>query len=137
MNTASLEYNGDLRTSITHLKSGQVIITDAPVDNNGKGAAFSPTDLLASSLASCMLTIIGIEAGKLEIEINSMQAQVVKHMNAVPRKVKRIEIAIQIKANALSDENKEKLKYFALNCPVARSLSSQLEQQVSFHFLED
>lgn len=133
--TSSIKYNGDLRTSMTHTKSGQVVITDAPVDNNGKGAAFSPTDLLASSLASCMLTIIGIEAGKIKIEVISMEAQVVKHMNSIPRKVRCIELNIQIGIETISSEQKESLTNSALNCPVAQSLSSEIEQRVNLEFV--
>lgn len=129
----SIEYSNPLRTRSTHIKSGDSIITDAPIDNHGKGEAFSPTDLLASSLISCMMTIIGIAAGRDGIEITSMSANVSKEMNSNPRRVAKVSALIDIALKGATEDNAERLKRIALACPVGRSLSSDLVQDISFN----
>jgi putative redox protein len=131
---STVTYNGELRTSGEHVKSGQSIITDAPTDNNGKGEAFSPTDLLSTSLASCMLTIMGIRASSMNIAIDGAAAEVEKFMASNPRRVAKIVIRIQMPSSDYSDSDKKVLEHAARTCPVALSLSSEIEQEVSFHW---
>ena len=127
-------YLGDLRTHSTHLKSSDTIITDAPTDNNGKGEAFSPTDLVASALCSCMTTVMGICAEKNNFELPGSRAYVTKIMESQPRRISKIIIEINFDNNNLSDQQKEKLVAVAKGCPVAQSLSSDLTQEVKFNF---
>lgn len=128
---SKIEYNGDLRTSATHLKSGQTIITDAPTDNNGKGEAFSPTDLLATALGACMLTVMGIKAKSLGFDLEGASAEVVKIMESNPRRVGEVGLKISLKQNC-DDNTKTVLEKVGLNCPVAQSLSVDLLQNVEF-----
>ena len=127
-------YLGELRTHSTHLKSSDSIITDAPVDNNGKGNAFSPTDLVASALCSCMTTVMGICAEKNNFELPRSKAYVTKIMESHPRRISKIIIEINFDNNNLSDQQTEKLVAVAKGCPVAQSLSSDLIQEVKFNF---
>ena len=127
-------YLGGLRTHSTHLKSSDTIITDAPVDNNGKGNAFSPTDLVASALCSCMTTVMGICAEKNNFELPGSIAYVTKIMESHPRRISKIIIEINFDNNNLSDQQTEKLVAVAKGCPVAQSLSSDLIQEVKFNF---
>ena len=127
-------YLGELRTHSTHLKSSDTIITDAPVDNNGKGNAFSPTDLVASALCSCMTTVMGICAEKNNFELPGSTAYVTKIMKSPPRRISKIIIEINFDKNNLSDQQTEKLVAVAKGCPVAQSLSSDLIQEVKFNF---
>ena len=128
------KYVGELRTESTHLKSSNVIITDAPTDNNGKGNAFSPTDLVASALCSCMTTVMGICAEKNNFELPGSIAYVTKIMESHPRRISKIIIEINFDNNNLSDQQTEKLVAVAKGCPVAQSLSSDLIQEVKFNF---
>ena len=128
------KYVGELRTESTHLKSSNVIITDAPTDNNGKGNAFSPTDLVASALCSCMTTVMGICAEKNNFELPGSIAYVTKIMESHPRRISKIIIQINFDNNNLSDQQTEKLVAVAKGCPVAQSLSSDLMQEVKFNF---
>ena len=132
--TIESKYLGDLRTHSIHLKSGNELITDAPVDNNGKGEAFSPTDLLAASLATCMLTIMGIAAKKHGLAIEDTKCQVTKIMAANPRKIAEIVLQFDFPANQFSEEQKQILKDAAFSCPVALSLNADLKKTVSFNF---
>ena len=128
------KYVGELRTESTHLKSSNVIITDAPTDNNGKGNAFSPTDLVASALCSCMTTVMGICANKNQFDLPNSTAHVTKVMSSQPRRISKIIIKINFDKNNLSEQNVEKLIAVAKGCPVAQSLSSDLIQEVRFNF---
>ena len=128
------KYVGELRTESTHLKSSNVIITDAPKDNNGKGNAFSPTDLVASALCSCMTTVMGICANKNQFDLPNSTAHVTKVMSSHPRRISKIIIEINFEKNNLSEQNIEKLIAVAKGCPVAQSLSSDLAQEVRFNF---
>jgi len=128
------KYVGELRTQSTHLKSSNVIITDAPTDNNGKGNAFSPTDLVASALCSCMTTVMGICANKNQFDLPNSTAHVTKVMSSHPRRISKIIIEIIFEKNNLSEQNVEKLIAVAKGCPVAQSLSSDLIQEVRFNF---
>ena len=128
------KYVGELRTESTHLKSSNVIITDAPKDNNGKGNAFSPTDLVASALCSCMTTVMGICANKNQFDLPNSTAHITKVMSSHPRRISKIIVEINFDKNNLSEQNIEKLKAVAEGCPVAQSLSSDLIQEVRFNF---
>ena len=128
------KYVGELRTESTHLKSSNVIITDAPKDNNGKGNAFSPTDLVASALCSCMTTVMGICANKNQFDLPNSTAHITKVMSSHPRRISKIIVEINFDNNNLSEQNIEKLIAVAEGCPVAQSLSSDLIQEVRFNF---
>lgn len=131
MTTSKVTYQGDLRTTATHLQSNNEIITDAPTDNQGKGEAFSPTDLLATSLASCMLTIIGIKAADMGIDITGTTAEVTKIMAANPRRVSEVHIIVTF--NQTLDDKTLKIFYnTALTCPVANSLHPDITQNIVF-----
>ena len=134
VNTSEVTYLGGLRTRAIHLKSGNEILTDAPVDNQGKGEAFSPTDLLATSLLSCMLTIIGIQAQNRNLMIGNVSGTVRKIMAENPRRVARIEISILFENHHLELEHQRQLEHAALNCPVAKSLDPKIEQVVKLNF---
>ena len=132
MITSKVTYQGDLRTSAIHLQSNNQIITDAPTDNHGKGEAFSPTDLLATSLASCMLTIIGIKARDINVDLAGTTAEVTKVMTADPRRVSEIHVAISFKQQL--NEKTQKIFYnTALSCPVAKSIHPDITQKVTIH----
>ena len=127
-------YVGDLRTSSKHIKSGQEIITDAPVDNNGKGEAFAPTDLVSSALCSCMTTVMGICAEKGGFKMPNSIAKIQKIMNSDPRKIKEIHIELNFEENSLTDIQKNKLESVGRNCPVANSLHPEIKQNIIFNF---
>lgn len=134
MATISALYTGSLRTQSVHVKSGNTIITDAPTDNNGKGEAFSPTDLVCSALSSCMITIMGILANREGIELTGLTSEVTKIMADNPRKIKEIQIVFSHPSLNATDVQREKLRRAALTCPVALSLSDSVVQTVSFNF---
>ena len=131
MNSFEITYTGDLRTTAKHIDSGSIIDTDAPKDNNGLGEMFSPTDLLCVSLASCMLTIMGISMQKHQIDINGTSAKVRKTMKTNPRMVDKIDVDIYFPEN-YSDRIKKILEKSALSCPVHRSLSSEIQKNIKF-----
>jgi uncharacterized OsmC-like protein len=123
-------YKGNLRTEATHLKSGNVIYTDAPTDNHGKGEAFSPTDLASTSLASCILTIMGIAANSHDINIEGTQADVEKIMTSDPRRIGKINITIKMPDHEYSSKEKKILEAAAHHCPVALSLHDKTEENI-------
>jgi putative redox protein len=127
-------YTGGLRTEVTHLKSGNKIITDAPTDNNGRGEAFSPTDLTCASLNSCMMTLMGILAEREQINLTGLKSDIVKVMAANPRKIAEVQITFTHENLVATDIQKEKLKRAALTCPVALSLNDELKQNIIFNF---
>jgi uncharacterized OsmC-like protein len=133
--TSTVEYLGDLRTRATHLKSGQSFITDAPTDNEGKGEAFSPTDLVAKALASCMITTIAIQTRLMGFDLINSKLTVKKHMEGNPRRISKIEIAVLIPKGNLTEDNKAKIIEIGLNCPVNKSLHPDLIQDINFHFI--
>lgn len=126
--TSKVTYKGNLRTEATHIRSGNVIVTDAPVDNQGKGEAFSPTDLAATSLASCILTIMGIAADRRSINMEGATAEVIKTMTSGPRRISQIDIKIKMPANDYSDSDKKLLEKTAHHCPVGLSLHSKTKE---------
>ncbi len=132
---STVEYLGDLRTEMVHLESGERMLTDAPKDNEGKGEAFSPTDLVAASLASCMITVMGIKARQHDIDIDGTKAEVVKEMGTNPRRISAIRINIHFPKNYKAKE-KILLERSAHTCPVGKSLSDDLEEDVKFIYPE-
>lgn len=134
METIRTIYRGNLRTEALHVKSGQKIITDAPLDNQGKGEAFSPTDLLSASLGSCMLTLMGIAARTHQIDIEGATMKITKVMASNPRRVAEVIIEFTIAGKSFSEKEKKILEKAALTCPVALSLHPDLKQTVHFSY---
>jgi putative redox protein len=129
--TSTVEYLGDLRTTAIHLTSEKNILSDAPVDNQGKGEAFSPTDLVATALGSCLLTIMGIKARDMKVEIKGTTALVSKVMGSTPRRISEINITVTM-ANSFDQKTQKILEKAALSCPVANSLHTDLKQNIDF-----
>ena len=135
MQTSAIVYNGDLRTTMTHLQSGTVVETDAPVDNNGKGERFSPTDIVATALGSCMLTIMGITAGKNGWNIEGTKVGIEKIMGTEPRRITEVGVIVDFPAgHGLGEKERTILERAALTCPVAKSLHPDLLQNVKFNW---
>ena len=132
--TSSVDYGGALRTTAVHLRSGNTIITDAPTDNNGKGEAFSPTDLVATALASCMLTIMGIRAGKMNLNIDGARAEIEKVMASNPRRIAEVVINVFMPEGNFSDKDQLILEKAAETCPVALTLHPETKQTIIFHW---
>lgn len=132
MTKINVSYLGSLRTKSIHLQSGNELITDAPLDNNGKGEAFSPTDLVASAYANCMLTIIGIYCNQRNIEFKNCTAEVEKHMTDSPRRIGQLDIKIYFEENNWDNKQRKKIESAALNCPVAKSVSSDMKVNINF-----
>jgi putative redox protein len=127
-----VEYEGDLHCRSVHGPSGRDLATDAPVDNQGRGESFSPTDLVATALGTCMLTTMGILARTLNIDISGSTATVEKEMTAAPpRRIQRLRVKIQV-PQTHSSENREKLERAARTCPVQRSVHPDIETPVDF-----
>ena len=133
MSTSVVYYSGELRTESTHLQSGEIYITDAPTDNEGKGEAFSPTDLIATGLANCMLTIMGIVARRKSLNIEGTKAEVTNIMGKDPRRIGEIRIDFFF-SRSYDEDSKKLLQHAALNCPVAKSLADNLPQTINFHY---
>ena len=133
MTTSIIRYLGELRTSSMHLQSGTEILTDAPTDNHGKGEAFSPTDMIANSLGTCMISIMAIKSKDLDLELKGSTAEVTKIMQAEPRKIARIEVILNM-AVATSDKNKTILERSAMTCPVFLSLHPDIEKVITFNW---
>jgi uncharacterized OsmC-like protein len=134
MDTSILTYRGDLQCELEHVRSGQMVATDAPVDNQGKGSAFSPTDLLATSLAACMMTTMGIVAREKGIPLTGLKARVIKHMASDPRRVARVQIHMELDGGGLDDRQRAIMENTARTCPVARSLATELVQDLHIMF---
>lgn len=132
--TSTVVYEGDLRTTCTHLRSASSIETDAPVDNNGKGERFSPTDLLATSLATCMITVMGIKAKAMGFDLNGMKVDVEKIMKAEPRRVGGINLTFHIpeSLSGVDDKTKQILQHTANTCPVQHSIHPDIEVRVDW-----
>lgn len=128
----NVEYLGQLRCKAVHRPSGQVLLTDAPTDNKGRGEYFSPTDLVATGLASCMLTIMGIAAQKYNIDLSGAMAKVIKQMTALPpRRIESLTVTITV-PSPLNDEQKKILEQAAMNCPVHVTLGNNVNIPVQF-----
>lgn len=133
MSTAEITYLGELRTRATHIRSGQQIITDAPIDNHGKGEAFSPTDLVSAAFVSCMITVMGIAANNHQIDISGLRATVTKHMASDPRRISKLEVVLFFD-KTYTEKERLILERTARTCPVALSLHPDLVQDFSFHY---
>ena len=133
MTTSIVRYLGELRTSSMHLQSGTEILTDAPTDNHGKGEAFSPTDIVANSLGTCMISIMAIKSKDLDLELKGSTAEVTKIMQAEPRRIARIEVVLNM-AVATSEKNKTILERSAMTCPVFLSLHPDIEKVIAFNW---
>jgi putative redox protein len=131
--TSKVTYLGDLRTQCVHLQSGATIITDAPTDNHGKGEAFSPTDLVATSLGTCMLTIMAIKSNDLGIDLKDSTVEVTKIMQAEPRRISKIIIVMNM-AIAVDEKTKIILERTAMNCPVLLSLHTDIDKEITINW---
>lgn len=128
-----ITYIGELRTTCIHLQSGTEILTDAPTDNHGKGEAFSPTDLVATALGSCMVFIMAIKSKDLELSLNDSTVEITKIMQAEPRKIAKIIVVLNISI-VTSEKNKTILERTAMNCPVLLSLHPDIDKEVTFNW---
>ena len=131
MPTSKIVYKGELRTSCIHIQSGTEILTDAPTDNHGKGEAFSPTDLVATALGSCMVSIMAIKSKDLKLDLENSTVEITKIMQAEPRKIARIEVVLNMSVYT-SEKNKSILERAANHCPVLLSLHPDIEKEVVF-----
>lgn len=131
--TSKVTYLGDLRTSSVHLQSGSEIISDAPLDNNGKGEAFSPTDTVANALATCMFTIMGIKARDMGVSMQGSVAEVTKTMAADPRRISKIKVVFNLNSDA-DEKARVILERAAMHCPVHYSLHPDIERDITFNW---
>jgi uncharacterized OsmC-like protein len=129
-------YEGNLRCKAEHIQSGTTLLTDAPVDNQGKGESFSPTDLLAIALGTCMATVMGIEANNLKINLSDTQLHINKVMGILPRRVVEIKVEITIPDENFTESQKNKLIEIGINCPVAKSIHPDIYQNIKFNFVK-
>jgi len=132
--TAEVNYVSDLRTTCLHIASGNQIFTDAPTDNHGNGEAFSPTDLVATSLAACMLTVMGIKAQQSSINLDGTRAEVTKVMYSEPRRIGEIHIRLFFPKNGYTDKEKSILEHTGMTCPVFHSLHSEMVKHIEFEW---
>ncbi|GHC63191.1 OsmC family protein [Ulvibacter litoralis] len=133
MSTSKVTYLGDLRTNCEHLASGNSYVTDAPVDNNGQGAAFSPTDTVATGLANCMLTMMGIKARDMKVSLDGSTALVTKTMAANPRRISKIDVIMEL-PSGFDAKTKQILENTANTCPVHHSLHPDIEKNIVFNW---
>jgi uncharacterized OsmC-like protein len=132
MSKMHIDYLGQLRNKATHY-SGAELVTDAPVDNHGKGESFSPTDLLCASLGTCMITIMGIRAAKLQVPFEGVQAEVLKYMSLdLPRRVIKVKVKIEMPLSLKNATERAEIEQAGLECPVALSLHPNIEQAIEF-----
>lgn len=133
MSTSKVTYLGNLRTENEHLQSGNKYITDAPIDNNGKGEAFSPTDTVATGLANCMITVMGIKARDMNVNMDGTTAMVTKIMAANPRRISRIEVVLELPAG-IDEKSRTILENTGRTCPVLQSLHPDIEKVIEFNW---
>lgn len=131
--TSRITYLGDLRTTSVHLQSGTEILSDAPTDNHGKGEAFSPTDLVANALGSCMISIMAIKSKDLNVDLVGSTIEITKVMQAEPRKIAKIIVVLNMPI-AVDEKTKVILERVAMNCPVLLSLNADIEKEVTFNW---
>lgn len=134
MKTTESVYLGELRTENEHVRSGVKIVTDAPVDNQGKGEAFSPTDLVATALADCIMTIMGIKAREKGIDLAGTRMEVTKHMGTEPRRIAEVEVDFHFPERDFTPKEQKLLEAVAKTCPVALSLHPEVKQSIRFHW---
>jgi len=133
--TSKVTYTGELRTKSVHLQSGSEIITDAPTDNNGRGEAFSPTDMVANSLATCMFTIMGIKANQMGVNFDGSTASVTKIMRSEPRMISKIIVEFDMNLSA-DGKTKILLERAAMTCPVYLSLHPDIQKEITFNWMD-
>jgi uncharacterized OsmC-like protein len=133
--TATVTYDANLRTTCQHLQSGSNFETDAPSDNKGQGARFSPTDLIATGLGGCLITTMGIKAESMDIKLDGAKVDVTKVMMSEPRRIGKIIIAVTMPKLDLDEKTKEILERVGRTCPVERSLHPDMELDISFTWL--
>lgn len=131
--TSKITYLGDLRTTCEHLQSGTTILTDAPTDNHGKGEAFSPTDLVATSLGSCMISIMAIKSKDLNVDLIDSTIKITKIMQSEPRRIAKIVVVLNM---SISPDEKTKtiLERAGMTCPVLLSLHPDIEKDITFNW---
>jgi putative redox protein len=133
--TSEIIYQGKLRTNATHLQSGTIIETDAPTDNQGLAQRFSPSDLVATALGSCMMTIMGIKARDMQLDLTGVKIDIQKHMKPDPRRIGGIDVNFHFPATVQLDaKSKIILERAALTCPVAQSIHPDIEMKVNFNW---
>jgi putative redox protein len=132
--TSKIIYEGNLRTRMTHLYSGTEVLTDAPLDNQGLAQAFSPTDLIATALASCMVSIMGIKARDMNLDLKGTEAEVTKTMASDPRRISEVQVVLKFPKNGFTEKDKTILENAARTCPVAKSLHPDILQHVTFEW---
>lgn len=135
--TSTFKYLGDLQLEVKHERSGQTFKTDAPVDNNGKGSAFSPTDLMATSLGLCMITIMGMAAETHGFSMEGVRGEVIKIMESNPRRVSEIKVNLFFPDNGYTEKHKQIIRQITKTCPVAYSLHPDLKQEISIIFEDE
>ncbi len=133
MSTSKVTYLGNLRTENEHLQSGNKFITDAPIDNNGKGEAFSPTDTVATGLANCMMTVMGIKANEMQVNMDGTTAMVTKTMASDPRRISKIEVILNFPAG-IDARSRKILENTGRTCPVHYSLHPDIEKVIEFNW---
>lgn len=131
--TSKVTYLGDLRTTSIHSQSGVEIVSDAPLDNNGKGESFSPTDYVANGLASCMFTVMGIKANEMHVDFSGSTAEVTKVMAAEPRRISEIHVTFNMSID-VDQKTKTILERTALTCPVHFSLHPDIKREIVFNW---
>ena len=131
MITSKITYNGELRTTCEHVRSGNTFMTDAPVDNNGLGQAFSPTDTIATGLGSCMITVMGMKANSLDVDLTDATVEITKHMASDPRRIAKIEAKLSLPSD-VSEKHRKILENTANTCPVHYSLHPDIEKVITF-----
>ncbi|MGB6152536.1 MAG: OsmC family protein [Pricia sp.] len=129
--TAKITYNGELRTTCEHIRSGDSFMTDAPLDNNGLGQAFSPTDTVATGLGSCMITVMGLKAKGLGVDLSDSTVEITKHMASNPRRIAKIEARLSL-PSVVADKHRKILENTANTCPVLYSLHPDIEKIITF-----
>ncbi|MEM7375279.1 MAG: OsmC family protein [Bacteroidota bacterium] len=134
MKTATVHYEGQLRTQAIHVKSDNALLTDAPIDNHGKGETFSPTDLVATATVSCMITVMGIHAEKNQLDMGTVDGSVEKIMASGPRRIAALNIELVFQGHNLNESAKKRLEHIAIHCPVANSLSNEMIVNVKFRY---
>jgi uncharacterized OsmC-like protein len=130
--TSTVIYDGELRCSLKHIYSGTEIITDAPLDNQGRAQSFSPTDLVATALGSCMMTIMGIKARDMNLDLKGTEIEIIKIMASEPRRISEVHARLKFSPNNFSDKEKATLENAARTCPVAKSLHPDIKQELVF-----
>ena len=131
--TSKITYLGDLRTTSVHLQSGTEILSDAPTDNHGKGEAFSPTDLVANALGSCMISIMAIKSKDLNVDLVGSTIEITKVMQAEPRKIAKIIVVLNMPIT-VDEKTRVILERVAMNCPVLLSLNADIEKNITFNW---